>query len=382
MAKVLGIIGGGQLGMMLTEAAKKMPEHILEVIVLDPTKNCPAAKVGARQIVADFKDKNAIVELSLQSDIITYEIESGNSEVLESLNSNVTVNPSPATLRVIQDKYIQKKFLRENGLPVADFVQVESVSDLKEKVTSFGYPVMLKTRRDAYDGRGNFRIEKPDQLEPAYQQFSGRPTMLEKVINFQMEVSVIAARNTKGQITTYPLVENIHAENILEMTIAPARVSKRVSEEAERIAKKTMEVLHGAGVFGIEMFVTKDEKVLINEIAPRVHNSGHHTLQSSATSQFEQHLRAILGLELGKTDLLHYAVMCNILGPKNFHGIYQPIEIQQNEGVYLKMYQKDEAKPQRKMGHFNVVDVRDTKDIESLIRKANEVKGLIKFNPV
>ena len=382
MAKVLGIIGGGQLGMMLTEAAKKMPERISEIIVLDPTKNCPAAKVGARQIVADFKDKNAIVELSLQSDIITYEIESGNSEVLESLNGNVTVNPSPATLRIIQDKYMQKKFLRENGLPVADFIQIESVSDLKEKIASFGYPVMLKTRRDAYDGRGNFRIEKPDQLEPAYQQFSGRSTMLEKVINFQMEVSVIAARNTKGQITTYPLVENIHAENILEMSIAPARVSKQVSEEAEKIAKKTMEVLHGAGVFGIEMFVTQDERVLINEIAPRVHNSGHHTLQSSATSQFEQHLRAILGLELGKTDLLHYAVMCNILGPKNFHGIYQPIEIQQKEGVYLKMYQKEEAKPQRKMGHFNVVDIKDTKDIESLIRKANEVKGLIKFNSV
>jgi len=382
VAKVLGIIGGGQLGMMLTEAAKKMPEHISEIIVLDPTKNCPAAKVGARQIVADFKDKNAIVELSLQSDIITYEIESGNSEVLESLNGNVIVNPTPATLRVIQDKYMQKKLLRENGLPVADFVQVESVSDLKEKIASFGYPVMLKTRRDAYDGRGNFRIEKPDQLEQAYEQFAGRSIMLEKVINFQMEVSVIAARNTKGQIVTYPIVENTHAENILEMTIAPARVSKQVSEEAERIAKKTMEMLHGAGVFGIEMFVTKDEKVLINEIAPRVHNSGHHTLQSSATSQFEQHLRAILGLELGKTDLLHYAVMCNILGPKNFHGRYQPIEIQQKDGVYLKMYQKDEAKPQRKMGHFNVVDIKDTKDIESLIRKTNEVKGLIKFNPV
>ena len=382
MAKILGIIGGGQLGMMLTEAAKKMPEYISDVIVLDPTRNCPAAKVGAKQIVADFKDKNAIVELSLQSNIITYEIESGNSEVLESLNGDVIINPSPATLQVIQDKYVQKKFLRENGLPVSEFIQVESVSDLKEKILSFGYPVMLKARRDAYDGRGNFRIEKPDQLDQAYQQSAGRSTMLEKIINFQKEVSIIAARNTRGQIATYPLVENIHAKNILEMTIAPARVSKQVSEAAERIAKKTMEVLHGAGVFGIEMFVTHDEKILINEIAPRVHNSGHHTLQSSTTSQFEQHLRAILGLELGKTDLLHYAVMCNILGPKNFYGRYQPIEIQQKEGVYLKMYQKDEAKPQRKMGHFNIVDVRDTKDVENLIRKANEVKGLIKFSPV
>ena len=206
--------------------------------------------------------------------------------------------------------------------------------------------------------------------------------MLERVVDFQMEVSVIAARNTKGQIATYPVVENIHEENILKMTIAPARVSKKISEEAERVAKKTMEVLHGAGVFGIEMFVTKDEKVIINEIAPRVHNSGHHTLQSSATSQFEQHLRAILGLDLGKTDLVHHTVMCNILGPKEFQGKYKPITLAQNNSVYLKMYQKDEAKPQRKMGHFNVVDVNDTKDINMLIKKAEKIKSLIKFSSV
>lgn len=379
MAKVLGIIGGGQLGMMLTEAAKKMPEYISDVIVLDPTKNCPAAKMGAKQIVADFKDKNAIVEMSLQSDIITYEIESGDSEILESLNGNVTINPSPATLKTIQDKYVQKKFLRENGLPVADFVSIESLSDLKEKIASFGFPAMLKARRDAYDGRGNFRIERQEQVAQAYEQFQGRSLMLEKAINFQMEVSVIAARNTKGEIATYPVVENIHEENILKMTIAPARVSEKISNEAERIAKKTMEVLHGAGVFGIEMFVTHDDKVLINEIAPRVHNSGHHTLQSSVTSQFEQHLRAILGLELGKTDLLHYTVMCNILGPKGFQGKYKPIDIGQEKGVYLKMYLKDEAKPQRKMGHFNVVDVLDKRDINVLIKKAEDVKNMIRF---
>lgn len=382
MAQVLGIIGGGQLGMMLTEAARKMSKHISDIIVLDPTKNCPAAKAGAKQIIADFKDKNAIVELSLQSDIITYEIESGNSEVLESINAEVTINPSPATLRIIQDKYLQKKFLRENGLPVAEFVIVESIKDVKEKIKHFGYPVMLKARRDAYDGRGNFRIENPEQIEQAYEQFSGRPTMLERVIDFQMEVSVIAARNTKGQIATYPVVENIHEDNILKMTIAPARVNKKISDEAEKVAKKTMEVLHGAGVFGIEMFVTKDEKILINEIAPRVHNSGHHTLQSSATSQFEQHLRAILGLELGKTDLLHHTVMCNILGPRGFQGKYKSITLDQNDGVYLKMYQKDEANPQRKMGHFNVVDINDTKDINMLIKKAEEIKSLIKFNSV
>ena len=382
MTKILGIIGGGQLGMMLTEAAKKMKEHISDVIVLDPTKNCPASKVGARQIVGDFKDKNAIVELSLQSDIITYEIESGDSEVLESINSGMTINPAPSTLRIIQDKYMQKKFLRENGLPVPDFVEINSFEEAKEKIKSFGYPVMLKARRDAYDGRGNFRIENPEEVTHAYEQFSGRPMMLEKVVDFQMEVSVIAARNTNGQIATYPLVENIHEENILKLTIAPARVNKKISEEAENIAKKTMEVFHGAGVFGIEMFVTKDDRVLINEIAPRVHNSGHHTLQSSSTSQFEQHLRAILGLELGNTDLLHHTVMCNILGPQEFQGKYKPLTIEQNNGVYLKMYQKDEVKPQRKMGHFNVVDVKDTKDTNMLLKKVEEVKSLIKFSPV
>jgi 5-(carboxyamino)imidazole ribonucleotide synthase len=380
LAKVLGIIGGGQLGMMLTEAAKKMPEYISDVIVLDPTKNCPASKVGAKQIVADFKNKNAIVELSLQSDIITYEIESGDSEVLESLNNGMTINPLPSTLKIIQDKYLQKKFLHENGLPVADFTKIESLSELEEKITSFGYPVMLKARKDAYDGRGNFRIENPSQIIPAYEQFKDRLLMLEKVVNFQMEVSVIAARNTKGEIATYPLVENIHENNILKMTIAPARVGKKISDEAEKIARKTMEVFHGAGVFGIEMFVTLDDNVLINEIAPRVHNSGHHTLQSSTTSQFEQHLRAILGLDLGKTDLLHYTVMCNILGPKDFQGRYEPIILKPEDGVYLKMYQKDEVKTQRKMGHFNLVDEKNTKDIDSLIKKAEEVRNLIKFH--
>ncbi len=382
MVKVLGIIGGGQLGMMITEAAKKMPEHVSDVIVLDPTANCPAAKAGARQIVADFKDKNAIVELSLQSDIITYEIESGNSEVLESLKASVSVNPSPATLRTIQDKLVQKTFLKENNIPVPEFLTVESLVDLKNKIRLFGFPVLLKARRDAYDGRGNFRIENKDQIDIAYKFFEGRPLMLEKWVDFKMEISVIAARNTLGEIATYPVVENIHKENILEMTIAPARVEDKVKQEAEGIARKTMEVLHGAGVFGIEMFVTLDNKVLINEIAPRVHNSGHHTLQSSETSQFEQHLRAILGLALGSTKLKHYAVMRNILGPKNFVGRYKPISIEEQDGVFLKMYNKDEAKPQRKLGHINVIDLKDTKDINMLMQKAEDVRNAIKFEPL
>lgn len=378
LTKNLGIIGGGQLGMMLTEAAKNMPEHIADVIVLDPTKNCPASIVGAKQIVADFKDKNAIVELSLQSDIITYEIESGDSEVLESLHDEVSINPSPNTLKIIQDKYIQKQFLRKNNIPVADFDVIESLDDLEKKIANFQYPALLKARRDAYDGRGNFKIENSSQIETAYQRFSGRHTMIEKFVDFKMEVSVIAARNIHGEIATYPMVENIHKDNILEYTIAPARVDNKISSEADRIAKKTMDVLHGAGVFGIEMFVTKDDMILINEIAPRVHNSGHHTLQSSDTSQFEQHLRAILGLPLGSTKLRHATIMCNILGPKDFVGRYKPIILEQ-KGVYLKMYHKNDAKPQRKLGHFNVVDESDTNDMESLLERAKELKNSIQF---
>lgn len=379
MTRILGIIGGGQLGMMLTEAAKKMPEHISDIIVLDPTENCPAAKAGAKQIRADFSDKNAIVELSSQSDIMTYEIESGNADVLQSIKNTTSINPTPETLRIIQDKFLQKKFLRENGIPVTDFAQVTSIHDIEEKVSSFGYPVMLKLRRDAYDGRGNYLIEDQKQIKEAYEKFEGKSLMIEKNVNFLKEISVIAARNTEGEIATYSPVENIHEENILRMTVAPARISKQASQEAERIARRVMEIFHGAGVFGIEMFVTKDERVLINEIAPRVHNSGHHTLQSSATSQFEQHLRAILGLNLGKTDLLHYAVMYNILGPKDLKDKCKSVNLKQMEGVYLKWYQKDEIKPLRKMGHFNVIDIHDTHDIERLISKAEEIRDSMTF---
>jgi len=374
MAKRLGIIGGGQLGMMITEAAKNLSEHISEITVLDPTENCPAAQAGAKQIVGDFKDELAILKLAEQSDIITYEIESGNTDVLSKLKAKI--EPSPSTLGIIQDKFLQKIFLSENELPVSLFYEITSLNDLREKIKELGLPVLLKSRRDAYDGRGNFKITSSDEIEKAYHHFDGKSLMVEKFVNFKMEVSVIAARNTKGDITTYPLVENIHENNILKMTIVPARVSDDVISNAGEIAKKTMEVLKGAGVFGIEMFIDQDDKILINEIAPRVHNSGHHTLQSCKTSQFEQHLRAILGLDLGSTDLVHKTVMCNILGPNGFEGKYKPVQLEK-DGVYLKMYGKDVSKPQRKLGHFNVVDLNDTKDVSELLEMVDEIKNSI-----
>jgi 5-(carboxyamino)imidazole ribonucleotide synthase len=374
MTKRLGIIGGGQLGMMITEAAKNLSEYISEITVLDPTENCPAAQAGAKQIIGDFKDELAILKLAEQSDIITYEIESGNTDVLNKLKAEI--EPSPSTLGIIQDKLSQKTFLSENELPVSQFYEITSLDDLHEKIKELGLPVLLKSRRDAYDGRGNFKIISLDEIENAYKHFDGKSLMVEKFVNFKMEVSVIAARNTKGEIAAYPLVENIHEDNILKMTIAPARVSDDIISNAGEIAKKTMEVLKGAGVFGIEMFIDQDNKILINEIAPRVHNSGHHTLQSCKTSQFEQHLHAILGLELGSTDLIHRTVMCNILGPHGFEGKYKPVHLEK-DGTYLKMYGKDVSKPQRKLGHFNVVDLNDTKDVSELLEMADEIKNSI-----
>ncbi len=380
MPKVLGIIGGGQLGMMLTEAAKKMSEHISDVIVLDPTENCPAAKVGAKQIVADFKDEKAIIDLANRTDILTYDIELGSSDVLKKIESKTEINPSPDTLEIIQDKFLQKSFLSENDIPVADFVRIDSLLDLEKKIKNFKFPALLKVRRDAYDGRGNFKVNSESTLKLSFEYFKEKKTFLEKFVDFRMEVSVIAARNTKGEIATFPLVENIHEENILRMTIAPARVSTEISKKANQVAVRTMQVLKGAGVFAIEMFVTKENGILINEIAPRVHNSGHHTLQSSKTSQFEQHLRAILGLELGDTTLLHPTIMYNILGPQGFQGKFKPVTIE-SENVFLKMYGKTESKPKRKLGHFNVMAKNDNEDISSLLDKVKKLKNSVIIVP-
>jgi len=380
MPKVLGIIGGGQLGMMLTEAAKKMSEHISDVVVLDPTENCPAAKVGAKQIVADFKDEKAIIELASRTDILTYDIELGSSDVLKTIESKTEINPSPDTLEIIQDKFFQKSFLSENDIPVTDFVKIDSLLDLEKKIKNFKFPALLKVRRDAYDGRGNFKINSESELKLSFEYFKEKKTFLEKFVDFRMEVSVIAARNTKGGIATFPLVENIHEENILRMTIAPARVSTEISKKANQVAIRTMQVLKGAGVFAIEMFVTKENGILINEIAPRVHNSGHHTLQSSKTSQFEQHLKAILGLELGDTTLLHPTIMYNILGPQGFQGKFKPVTIE-SENVFLKMYGKTESKPKRKLGHFNVMAKNDNEDISSLLSKVKKLKNSVIIVP-
>ncbi len=378
MGKVLGIIGGGQLGMMLTEAAKNFPE-ISEIVVLDPTPNCPATQVGARHLIGDFKSKEHIIQLANQSDIITYEIESGDSDVLELAQQYAEINPLPSTLKVIQDKLLQKQFLQTHDIPVPDFVQIDTLEDLRSGLDKFGYPALLKIRRDAYDGRGNYKIDTPNDLEVAFNSFNGR-LFLERFINFKLEISVIAARNTLGEISTYPPVENIHESNILRQTIAPARIDDITTQRAIDVAYATMSILKGAGVFGIEMFVTQEDSILINEIAPRVHNSGHHSLQSSLTSQFEQHLRAILGKNLGSTKLIHNTIMYNILGSHEFQGRYKPPVIS-TPNIFLKMYGKEISKPMRKLGHLNIVGTNG-ETIDDLLKVMDKIKTEALVHPV
>ena len=295
------------------------------------------------------------------------------------LEENTEINPSPDTLRIIQDKLLQKQFLQKNGIVVAEFEKIENKEELNQMIDKMGLPLLLKTRRDAYDGRGNYKINSKSEIDDALDLFSGKTLMVEKFVKFEKEVSVIAARNTKGEISTYPVVENIHENNILRTTIAPGRVSETVRKEAEKIAEKTMEVLHGAGVFGIEMFVTSDDEILINEIAPRVHNSGHHTLQSCNTSQFEQHLRAILGMDLGDSSIKTPTIMYNILGPKTFQGEYNVL-FKKQDNIHLKMYGKLESKPQRKIGHVNIVDV-ENRGMEELLKQVEDLKKNLVIEP-
>lgn len=349
----VGIIGGGQLGKMIAHEARRMS---LKVIVLDPTEGCPAARIADEQIVADFKDEAAIIKLAGMCDVLTYEIELANSAALKELESkNYPVRPAPETLRIIQNKHRQKSFLKKNKIAVPDFALVQSESHLRELCGRFGLPAVLKACEDSYDGRGNFVITSKAKIHEAFSYFAGRECMLEKFVHFTKEISIMVARNPSGQIESFPVVENIHENSILDTTIAPARISKKVEIKAKKIAEKAMQVLHGAGIFGIEMFVTKAGDVMINEIAPRPHNSGHYANEACSVSQFEQHLRAVLDLPLVKPELLRPAVMINILGPESVNGPHAVAGLKQMmavPGAKLYLYGKKASKPRRKMGHI------------------------------
>jgi 5-(carboxyamino)imidazole ribonucleotide synthase len=374
----VGIIGGGQLGKMIAHEARRMS---LKVIVLDPTDGCPAARIADEQIVADFKDESAIMRLAKRCDVLTYEIELANSSALKQLEGrNYPVRPAPETLWIIQNKHRQKSFLLKNGIAVPEFQLVQSEGHLQELCKTFGLPAVLKATEDSYDGRGNYMIKSRGDIAKAYAYFDGREMMLERFIPFAKEVSIMVARNPSGQIESFPVVENIHKDGILDTTIAPARISKKVELKATRLARKAMQVLHGAGIFGIEMFVTKKGNVMINEIAPRVHNSGHYTNEACSVSQFEQHLRAVLDLPLGKPELLAPAAMINILGPEGFEGPYAVTglkKMMQVPGAALYVYGKKVSNPRRKLGHVTATG----STVKEALARAARARKAIKLVP-
>jgi len=373
----VGIIGGGQLGKMIAHEARRMS---LKVIVLDPTEGCPASKIADEQILADYKDETAIMKLAEKCDVLTYEIELANSAALKELEAKrFPVRPAPEILRMVQNKHRQKSFLKYHGITVPNFALVRSEEHLDELCKKFGFPAMLKACEDSYDGRGNFLIASKSKVHEAFERFAGRECMLEKFVAFTKEISIMVARNPTGQIEAFPVAENIHKNNILDTTIVPARISRNVELKAKKLAEKIMKVLHGAGIFGIEMFVTKNGEVLVNEIAPRPHNSGHYTNEACSVSQFEQHLRAVLDLPLSKPELLSPAVMVNILGPENLNGPYAMKGLAlllRVRGVKLYVYGKKTTKPRRKLGHITATG-RTVKEALARAAKARRAVKLV-----
>lgn len=351
----IAIVGGGQLGKMMTVAAKQFGFY---VTVLDPTKGSPAAQVADGQVVADFHDADAILSLAGTSDLIIYEFEHINAAALLALEKQgCLLFPAASILEIIQDKLRQKSVMAEAGIPVPLFQEVAGPAQIKEAAAAFGYPLMLKARSGGYDGKGNFLVERPEACAAAFDFLGGTGLMAEQYIPFDCEVSVIVARGRYGEIRTYPLSENEHRDNILRRSIVPARVTAAVARQAQEVAEAVISLFAGVGIFCVEMFVTKNEKVLVNEVAPRPHNSGHYTIEACITSQFEQHIRATCGLPLGDTALRCPSVMTNLLGAEGYDG---PAVLEgcaaalSLPGLHLHFYGKHQTKPKRKMGHFTV----------------------------
>ena len=311
--KKIGIIGGGQLGKMMILEAKRLG---LYVITLDPTFNCPSHSISDEHIVADFHDKNALKELSQKANVITYEFEHINAIALAELElEGAIIYPSVNSLKIIQNKFTQKQKLKENNINVPNFFLVKSKKEIFEYGEKFGYPIMLKSCTDGYDGKGNFLITSKELIETGFNLlYKNNLIMIEEYIPFIKEISVIATRGVNGEKVVYPVAHNIHKNSILDTTIVPANLDTITEQNAKKIANNVMDVFDGVGTFCIEMFVKENGNIFVNEVAPRPHNSGHYTIEACRVNQFENHIRAIIGLPLGDTSLLQHAVMVNLLG--------------------------------------------------------------------
>lgn len=366
----IGILGGGQLGRMLLQSGIDFNLHFK---VIDPDPMAPCSPI-ADFTTGKLTDFQTVVEFGRNCDIITIEIENVNTQALKELiRLGIKVYPQPEVIELIQDKRTQKKFYRENLIPTAEFILTENASDVKSNASFL--PAVNKLGREGYDGRGVQVIHTIKDLDKAFDA----PGLIEKLVDFDKEISVIVARNPRGEIKTFPAVEMVFhpVRNLVEYLFAPAGISPYIADEANMIAQKIITTLDMVGLLAVEMFVTKDGKVLVNEVAPRPHNSGHHTIEANATSQYEQHLRAILNLPLGDTGTILPSAMVNLLGEDGYDGpaVYEGFEeVIAIPGVHVHLYGKAMTKPFRKMGHVTIVDP----DVGSLKKKAKFVKDRLK----
>jgi 5-(carboxyamino)imidazole ribonucleotide synthase len=378
LSKKIGIIGGGQLGKMMIQEAKKMGFY---VIILDPVSNCPAHTLVDEHIVADFDDEKAINELANKCDVITYEFEHIGVNALKKLEQQgYKVYPTANSLEIIQNKYTQKTVLKEANIPVPDFCNITNKTDIQKAGLLFGYPMLLKACTGGYDGKGNAVVHDEADIARAYEALgNGKlPLMCERFVDFSMETSVLACRSIDGNVTVYPVGQNIHNDNILFETKVPADIKDTTSKLAMELAKKVLDVFKGVGMFCIELFITKTGDVLINEVAPRPHNSGHYSIEGCVTSQFEQHIRAVVGLPLGETSLLRPCVMINILGEEGYKGnaiVLGSEKALAIPGVKLHIYGKQLTVPKRKMGHLTVT----AETLELAAERAELAKNYIKI---
>jgi 5-(carboxyamino)imidazole ribonucleotide synthase len=341
---LVGIVGGGQLGMMLAEAGARIG---IECLTLDPAADSPASRV-APAIVGAYDDETALVELAAAADVVTYEFENVPVASARFLAERVEVFPPPESLEFAQDRVLEKTLFEEVGLPVAPFSGVSSRDELAEALDVIGVPSVLKTRRLGYDGKGQARLASLDEADDAWLAVGEVPSILESLVPFERELSILGVRGKDGRAAFYPLVENVHRDGILRVSTAPAAsVDVELQATAERHAFAVMERLGHVGVLAIELFHVGEE-LFGNEMAPRVHNSGHWTIEGAATSQFENHLRAICGLELGSTSLSAYSGMVNLIGSTPLDGAFEP-----GPGVHLHLYGKV-SRPGRKVGHVTV----------------------------
>lgn len=367
----LGILGGGQLGRMLIQEAIN---YNVNIHILDPDKNAPCRKLCNHFECGSLSDYDTVYNFGKDLDMITIEIEKVNVDALEQLEEEgVIVYPQSRVIRLIQDKGLQKQFFKQNDIPTAAF----QFASNKEALAGLSIPVpyVQKLRKDGYDGKGVKMIRTEDDLQFAFDE----PSIVEEIVNFEKEIAVIVARNDRGEVETFPMVEmefNPDA-NLVEFLISPSTYSFEVQQQAEELAKKIANDLQIVGLLAVEMFLTDSGEILVNELAPRPHNSGHHTIEGNYTSQFAQHLRAIFNLPLGSTEAISNAVMINLLGEPEYEGLaqYEGVEeVLAMQGVYIHLYGKKYTKPFRKMGHVCIVNA----DRELAISNARKVQQILK----